>query len=218
MLPPLKPVLATPPFWRDQSRCLQEHRFTFSAVHHVDFYPFGVSYMSVHLFTAPNARSDSDPQLVAADVLAPNPKSNEPLDLFMTKLKGNWESGCWEWSGYKKEGYGHFTSRGVTYMAHRWAWANVAGLTMPEGDLDHICNNRSCVRPGHLQPTSRRLNILLRDERANFRVPEGKVLRGPIRHRSLAESMWGVYYGLPTAFTAMQQDHMEEIVEAVSVV
>lgn len=143
-------------------------------------------------------------------------KRSDPIDLFMRYVEGNAETGCWEWTGYKKDGYGHFSNGGKTYMAHRWSWRFVAGLPLPEEDLDHICTNPACVRPGHLQPASRLLNIQLRDERKGYEAPDGTVLSGPTKHRSMLESVRAVEYGLPSAWNLRPKGFEEQILPAES--
>lgn len=72
------------------------------------------------------------------------------------------EEGCWEWHAAIASGYGRFRMRGKTVRAHRllFAW------TYPEidimgRDLDHIvCDNRRCVRPDHLVPSTPKANII----------------------------------------------------------
>lgn len=73
--------------------------------------------------------------------------------------------GCWEWTG-KMSDYGYGLMRLGTKatdpwrQAHRLVFeASVGGI--PKGlDLDHLCLNRACVRPDHLEPVTRRVNLL----------------------------------------------------------
>ena len=68
--------------------------------------------------------------------------------------------GCWEWSGYRDDGYGRVTYRGIRYQVHRFVYQRLVGA-IPEGlTLDHLCRNRSCVRPDHLEPVTIRENVL----------------------------------------------------------
>lgn len=69
---------------------------------------------------------------------------------------------CWEWvAGKVGTGYGHFAQGGPDkmIMAHRWSFeAMVAEI--PEGlELDHLCRNKACVNPEHLEPVTHAVNI-----------------------------------------------------------
>lgn len=72
-------------------------------------------------------------------------------------------NGCWKWGGsLKKKGYGYFSLWPCrkTISAHRisymWFIGDIAnGLT-----LDHLCRNRYCVNPSHLEPVTNKENIL----------------------------------------------------------
>lgn len=68
---------------------------------------------------------------------------------------------CWEWTGGKVgRGYGAAYVDGVQRPAHRVAYEELRG-PVPDGlDLDHLCRNRACVNPDHLEPVSRRVNLL----------------------------------------------------------
>lgn len=71
--------------------------------------------------------------------------------------------GCWEWRGAMfSNGYGRFDRRGPRKicMAHRLVYEYVKG-PIPEGlDLDHLCRNRACVNPDHLEPVTRQVNLM----------------------------------------------------------
>lgn len=70
---------------------------------------------------------------------------------------------CWEWQGAKATGYGHFRFEGRMVMAHRWAYEAMVG-PIPEGlEIDHLCRNRPCVRPDHLEAVKSRENVLRSD-------------------------------------------------------
>lgn len=69
---------------------------------------------------------------------------------------------CWNWKGGKKrDGYGNFSDdTHRTLLAHRFAYEMIIG-PIPDGlQLDHLCRNRSCVNPAHLEPVTNRENVL----------------------------------------------------------
>jgi hypothetical protein len=86
---------------------------------------------------------------IRASVLAliPNPNLRYRLDE---------ASGCRLWLGALDEhGYGVIgTSRSGTFRAHRVAWELRHGPVPAGRQLDHLCRNRSCVNPDHLEPVT----------------------------------------------------------------
>lgn len=69
---------------------------------------------------------------------------------------------CWVWSGCISEnGYpraGVVASCG-SQMAHRIFWERDNGPVPAGLDLDHLCRNRACVNPVHLEPVTRSQNL-----------------------------------------------------------
>jgi hypothetical protein len=82
-----------------------------------------------------------------------------PVHRFFHQMKIA-DSGCWEWTGSKRRGYGRFRVKGKTIPAHRFAWAYFNFRDFPEGlEPDHLCKNRGCVNPDHIQPVTHLENI-----------------------------------------------------------
>lgn len=92
-------------------------------------------------------------------------KNASPLRVLATRTdrrSAHWDgTACWVWTGFReRSGYGRFTCAGVRKLAHRWSYELLVG-PVPEGlQLDHLCRNRSCVNPAHLEPVTGRTNIL----------------------------------------------------------
>jgi len=87
---------------------------------------------------------------------------DNPAPRFWTKVFPT--DGCWIWIGERTgRGYGAFgLSRPIRKRtaAHRWVYEEVVG-PIPNGkQIDHLCRNRLCVHPGHLEAVTVRENIL----------------------------------------------------------
>lgn len=66
-------------------------------------------------------------------------------------------TGCWLWLGPSK-GYG-YGGHGSDY-AHRVSYRLFKG-PIPDGlTIDHLCSQRSCVNPAHLEAVPMRTNLL----------------------------------------------------------
>lgn len=70
-------------------------------------------------------------------------------------------TGCHFWPGATDmRGYGKMSRNGRTVSAHRWYWIQAKG-PIPEGlQLDHLCRNRRCCNPEHLELVTNRENQL----------------------------------------------------------
>src|SRR5262245_22873769 len=71
-------------------------------------------------------------------------------------------SGCWQWTGsLRRDGYarlcGDEGSRAI--YAHRLSYERFIGPVPEDRELDHLCRNRGCVNPEHLEVVDRATNM-----------------------------------------------------------
>lgn len=80
---------------------------------------------------------------------------------FMAKVKVS-EGGCWEWIGAEDgHGYGQINIGGRPVKAHRWAFEHIGGEPLSSVlVIDHLCRNRACVNPAHMEQVTNRTNSL----------------------------------------------------------
>lgn len=79
---------------------------------------------------------------------------------FWEKVNVNTPSGCWEWLGkLNEDGYGSFYENKIVHRAHRWSYESIVG-PIPDGlEIDHLCRNRACVNPEHMEPVTHAENV-----------------------------------------------------------
>ncbi len=93
------------------------------------------------------------------------------IETFMSRVHFA-ESGCWEWTGYvNPDGYGGWTdyrrfkrrNGSCNIGAHKWSYLmfTIDKPLLKKGQvIDHLCRNRKCVNPDHLEAVSCKENLL----------------------------------------------------------
>ncbi len=67
---------------------------------------------------------------------------------------------CWNWTGNVWCGYGMYGLGGKCWRVHRLSYTELVG-DIPEGlTLDHLCRNKRCVNPAHLEPVTAAVNTM----------------------------------------------------------
>lgn len=69
---------------------------------------------------------------------------------------------CWEWTGsttMRANGYGQIKVDRRNVTTHRLAYELLVGPVPPGMQLDHLCRNRLCCNPDHLEPVSAAANV-----------------------------------------------------------
>lgn len=87
------------------------------------------------------------------------PPGPSPVPL-SERYKVDPKTGCWIWQGSKaRHGYGNMKWKGRTVHAHR-AYYEHYKEPIPQGlHIDHLCNNKSCVNPEHLEAVTIKTNV-----------------------------------------------------------
>lgn len=87
-------------------------------------------------------------------------------------------NGCWNWTGALSHGYGHVWFRDLGQYAHRVVWTLLRG-PIPDGlHIDHLCENRACVNPEHLEPVQPWVNLYRGNAPAALNLRKTHCLRG----------------------------------------
>ena len=81
-----------------------------------------------------------------------------PLERFFSHVEKTDE--CWNWKAHRTPtGYGEFKIDGHYVKAHRWIYEQTIGPILNGREIDHLCRNRSCVRPDHLEVVTHAENM-----------------------------------------------------------
>lgn len=87
-------------------------------------------------------------------------KHKTAIERFTDKII--YENDCWRWTAYiNPDGYGKFGDRsGHAVLSHRWSFEYYRYSIPANMQLDHLCRNRWCVNPEHLEVVTKQTNFL----------------------------------------------------------
>lgn len=82
------------------------------------------------------------------------------IDRIFTEGRVYHDGGCWMWRMAVSEGYGIINEGGTSKLVHRVVYEALRG-PIPEGmTLDHLCRERACCNPYHVEVVSDRENVM----------------------------------------------------------
>jgi len=105
--------------------------------------------------------SDADREAWLADRRGGVTATEQIVARFASKIMIDPETDCWYWQGHlSRTGYGEFWVGHERHTAHRWSYLLFVGPLPDELVLDHLCRNRGCVNPKHVEPVTNGENVL----------------------------------------------------------
>lgn len=106
-------------------------------------------------------------------------------------------TGCWEWTGKTRAGYGRILRDGKEVSVYRWALEVELGRPLADGlDVRHLCHVRSCLNPAHLREGTRQQNV--NDSREDGRLPLGSACHNSrFTERQVLFIRWALDIGVP---------------------
>jgi len=106
--------------------------------------------------------------------------NEKDIQRFQKKIELDLLTGCWVWKGTleKNTGYGKITINVKSEYAHRVAYIHWNG-EVPKGlELDHLCRNKNCVNPSHLEAVTHYENNLRGISPAAINAKKTHCMRG----------------------------------------
>jgi HNH endonuclease len=94
------------------------------------------------------------------ETTTPRRRPGRPITVTIREEDRGFSSPCWIWTGTKTiDGYGMLNRGGYHGYSHRYYFLEEYG-EIPEGALlDHLCLQRECCRPSHLEPVTHAINV-----------------------------------------------------------
>ena len=103
---------------------------------------------------------DSDLERFWSRTREAEPPSVDELSIWLTpdKVAKVRKHTCKIWDRTATRGYGQFTMGGHGYSAHKVSFQHYVGIVPIGGVVDHLCQRKLCVEPGHLESVTYKEN------------------------------------------------------------
>lgn len=108
-------------------------------------------------------------------------KTPERWERLMSKIDVRWPHECWNWRDKPNDtGYGRLFIFGEgTFLAHRLMWSWSRDEEIPDGlTIDHLCRNRLCQNPTHMEPVPHVVNTMRGESPAAIHARKTACKRG----------------------------------------
>lgn len=114
----------------------------------------------------------------------------ERLVVSLVQVSGRMATPCWVWTkAVCNKGYGQFKCGENNKRVHIAAWEMANGRKVRKGyTLDHLCRDKKCWRPTHVEEVTRALNTA-RGNRANPRSTVKATAASSAARRARAEGI-----------------------------
>ena len=126
------------------------------------------------------------------------------------------ESGCWEWNGKLNNGYGRIRFKQKSTAAHRVSYEIYKGQIPDNYCIDHLCRNKKCVNPEHLEAVTQLENTLR--GRTHNKEQGWNNPGTPIRSFRISDELWyearNITAAEGTTITKLINKFLEEYVSA----
>ncbi len=66
---------------------------------------------------------------------------------------------CWIYTGGLRRGYGKISINNKSVSTHRFVYEYYYGQLCPDLVIDHLCRNRACCHPDHLEEVTQKINV-----------------------------------------------------------
>lgn len=107
---------------------------------------------------------------ILSDLDLPVDRRSSVIGKIMSRIIIDPKTECWEWQGPNSGngrggGYGRMCLDGQTVAVHLVSYTHFYGYIPSKKQVDHICNNRICCNPAHLELVTHKQNQKRRAKR-----------------------------------------------------